>query len=56
MQPAPSTSSPTFEGERVAARGKLIDLRPEGFDREIWIGTLDLDPGGGPRGEGRAEQ
>jgi hypothetical protein len=29
-----------FEGHGVIVRGKLIDLRSEGFETELWIGAL----------------
>jgi hypothetical protein len=29
-----------FLGHRVSARGKLVDLRAEGFGRELWIGSI----------------
>ena len=29
-----------FLGHQVSARGKLVDLRVEGFGRELWIGSI----------------
>ena len=30
-----------YVGTRVLITGKLVDLRVEGFGRELWIGTID---------------